>query len=72
MPDLIYDHEYKGIRYVYGLSYRPAAFANLPDGRIIGADRADARFRFGTVAYPRQLTEREVAGYELTPVELTE
>lgn len=65
---LTFDDTYTGPRWTYGLHYRPAGYGSVPPGRIIGADRAHPRYRHGTIAYPRELTEREVAAFELEPV----
>lgn len=68
--DLVFNDTYEGPRFTYGLQYRPAAAYNIPDGRIIWADKPHPKFpRFGTVQYPRQLSEQEVKGFELVPVE---
>ncbi len=67
--EMIYDDDYTGPRWCYGLTYRPAAFANIPDGRIIFGDRPHEDYRHGTVQYPRALSQREVEAFQLTPVE---
>jgi len=64
--DVVYDDTYSGPRFVYGLTYRPAGFAQVPDGRIILGDRKDSRFNHGTVQYPRKLSEAEVDTFQLT------
>lgn len=67
-PTLIFSDTYTGPRWRYGLNYRPLAYAAVPAGLIIYSDRADPAYKFGTVDYPRELTEAEVAGYQLTAV----
>lgn len=70
MAKTIWTDEYTGPRWTYGLTYRPLATAHVPEGWIIDLGRAVPAqgFAFGIVEYPRELTEREVANYELTPV----
>lgn len=68
MTDLFFDDEYKGKRYTYGLNNRPVGYAQVPAGWIIQSDRKDARFNFGTIDYPFELTEEQVYKFELTPV----
>jgi hypothetical protein len=69
---VIYDDEYTGPRWTYGLRYRPLGTGAVPAGWIVGSLREPtsrpARFPHGTVDYPRELTGAEVAGYELTRV----
>ncbi len=67
--DLVYDKDYTGPRWTYGLTYRPAAYGAVPDGRIVGADvLGSTMFAHGTIQYPFELTEAQVAGFQLTPV----
>lgn len=66
---MIFDDEYNGPRWRYGLTFRPVGFGNVPKGYIIGSDRPHKQFRHGTIDYPRELTTEEVAGFELTRVE---
>lgn len=66
MASPIYDDEYNGPRWRYGLNYRPANYGAVPNGYIVFSDRPDQRFNFGTLDYPTQLREEEVRGYELT------
>lgn len=65
---MLFDDKYTGTRYRYGLTYRPPAYANIPAGWIVFSNRTDPKFKFGTIDYPRQLTEHEIESYELTPV----
>ena len=62
----IYDDQYAGPRWTYGLRNRPAMYATVPDGRIIGSDKRHDRFAHGTIDYPRKLTAKECYDYELT------
>ncbi len=65
MADVLYDDEYKGPRYRYGLSHRPLAYASVPPGWIVFSQRVYVRYAFGTVDYPRLLTKEEVKSFEL-------
>ena len=65
-PALLWDDTYHGPRFTYGLTYRPASGANVPRGYIIYSARPHPRFAHGTIDYPRELTDREISGYELT------
>lgn len=60
-----YDDTYSGTRWVYGLTYRPLGFAQVPDGYIIGSWRNAEGFRYGSVAYPRELSDKEREAFQL-------
>ncbi|MGB9661361.1 MAG: hypothetical protein ACPL5F_05000 [Moorellaceae bacterium] len=62
---LIWDDEYQGPRYRYGLQYRPPSLGAVPSGYILGSERPHPKFHFGTLDYPRKLTEDEVLNYQL-------
>jgi hypothetical protein len=65
----IRDEEYTGPRYTYGLSYRPAGYSHMPDGWIVGSEKEHPAFpSFGTVDYPRPLTDEEVQSFQLDTV----
>jgi hypothetical protein len=66
---LLFDDEYTGERWTYGLSYRPLAQYNVPDGWIIYSARPNIRYAYGTVQYARRLTEQEIDRFDLTPIE---
>jgi hypothetical protein len=66
VTDMVYDEDYTGPRFTYGLTYRLAGYAQVPDDRIVFGDRKDTRFRYGTIQYPRRLSDREVESFELT------
>jgi hypothetical protein len=67
--ELIFDEDYTGPRWTYGLTHRPAGIGCQPHGRIVGADRKnDTRTLFGSIQYPRELTQVEIEGYELLPL----
>lgn len=69
MADLLYDDTYTGPRYRYGLKYRPVTVANLPKGWIVQSGKKHPDFRlFGTVDFPRQLTEDEVVAFDLEDI----
>ncbi len=63
---MLFDEDYTGQRWTYGLTYRPAGYAQVPDGYIIHSDKPNKAFRYGTLDYGRKLTDREVKGFELT------
>ena len=73
---ILYDDEYTGPRYRYGLTYRPLAYGAVPNGYIVFSLRpatADhtahpERYPHGLVDYPRELTAQETAAYQLTLV----
>mgnify|MGYP001561317159 CR=1 FL=1 len=68
----LYDDEYTGPRWRYGITYRPVDLSGVPPGFIVGSHRPDQRFpRFGTIAYPRELSAREIKQFELTPSNVT-
>lgn len=66
--EIFFDDTYKGDRYTYGLKYRPLAQAQVPDGWIVFSDREHKDFPFGTVDYPRELSEAEVSSFEMEAV----
>lgn len=68
MKPIIYDDEYTGKRYTYGLRLRPLVYSHVPAGWIVYSNRAHPDYLFGTVDYPRPLTENEIAAYELEEV----
>lgn len=63
-----FDEEYQGKRWRYGLQFRPAGFATVPKGYIIGSERTHQRFTHGTLDYPFQLRDEEVQSYQLVEV----
>jgi len=69
--DVIYDEDYTGPRWRYGLRNRPLSIATAPKGWIIRVKKwepgvKEDGFLFGTVDYPRPLTEDEMYSFELT------
>ena len=70
MAEILFDDSYKGPRFTYGLQYRPlTGIGNVPDGFIIFSDRPHPDFKnFGTVDYPRELTQAEINGFQLVRV----
>lgn len=65
MNKAIFDDEYTGTRYRYGLQNRPIGGANIPQGFIIWSDRKNPLYRHGTVDYPKELSEQTVKNFEL-------
>lgn len=66
---LLFDDQYEGPRYRYGLRYRPVAIGAVPKGWIIGSLRPHPDYRHGTVDYPERLADRVATSYELALVE---
>lgn len=64
----IFDDEYAGPRYRYGMTYRPPGLSGIPGGFIVGSEMPHPSFRFGTIDYPFRLDDRVVAQMELTEV----
>jgi len=72
-PATLFDDTYKGPRFRYGLNYRPLHSSHVPKDFIIWSDRKSEAFPvFGTVDYPRELTQHEIDTFELTPVPISE
>ncbi len=69
MDDILYDDEYDGERWTYGMTYRPLGFANVPDGWIVFSNKKHPDFYFGTIDYPFELPERAVKSFQLTHIE---
>lgn len=69
MKDVVFDDEYTGPRWTYGCQYRPVWVGSVPSGWIVGSLRESPDFRYGTVDYPRALTDKEIHSYELTEVQ---
>ncbi len=68
MTTTIFDDEYNGPRWTYGLVYRPLARFAVPDGWIISSNKDHPAYRHGTIDYPHQLPERDLKAYELVEV----
>lgn len=69
MTDILFDDEYKGPRWTYGLTYRPISIGTIPQGWIIDSQKDHPNFpSFGTIDYPKELTEKEVSSFELIEV----
>lgn len=69
MTDILFDDEYKGPRWTYGLTYRPIGIGAVPRGWIIGSQKDHPSYpNFGTIDYSRELTEKEVRSFELNEV----
>lgn len=65
MNEYLFDEDYKGPRYTYGLVYRPLQIGAQPKGYIIGSLRDHPDYRHGTIQYPSPLTEDAMESYEL-------
>lgn len=68
-PAPIFDDDYTGPRWRYGLKYRPASYANIPKGWIVGSPKASRTYRHGTVDYPRELSAQEIAQADIEYLE---
>lgn len=69
MSIFIYHEDYTGPRWTYGLTLRPAARFNIPDGFIIGSQQTHPSFKsFGTIDYTEQLTPEQVSHYDMVLV----
>lgn len=56
-------------RYTYGLRYRPAGYATVPNGRIPGSERPHPDYPvYGVIDYPRRLTKQEAEAFQLERV----
>lgn len=69
--DLLFDDDYAGPRWTYGLSNRPLGSAQVPAKWIIFSDRPHPKYGHGTVDYSRELTPHEVYAFELELVKVT-
>lgn len=63
---VVFNADYAGTRWRYGLVFRPVMLGTVPRGFVIGSEGpATARCRFGTIDYPFELAADEVRAYEL-------
>ncbi len=69
---LLMDDEYAAPRWRYGLTYRPLAYAQVPDGWIVWSWRPHRNFQFGTVDYPFELPASQAEQMSLTFVEYSQ
>ena len=65
MTRAIFNDEYTGPRFRYGLQYRPIAPGAVPKGFIIHSDRLSSEYRHGTLDYPTMLPQQTADNYEL-------
>lgn len=66
MKPIIDNATYDGDRWTYGFRNRPPGYAHNPDGFIFGSDGTHVDFpNYGTLDYPRELTDKEASGFEL-------
>lgn len=69
MSNFIFNEDYTGPRVTYGLTIRPVARFNIPDGWIIGSQKAHPDFRrYGTIDYPFELTQEQLHHYDMIKV----
>lgn len=66
MTEILFHNSYTGSRFTYGCRNRPPMYACIPNGHIVGSEQPHNLFSFGTIDYPRELTEQETKSYELT------
>jgi hypothetical protein len=67
--EIVDDKEYFGQRWTYGLQNRPPIDGGAPRGFIIHSDRKHGKYHHGTIDYPYPLTQKEIEGWELEPVQ---
>lgn len=72
MSNILFDDDYDGERFTYGLQNRPLSFASVPKGWIIDSNREHPDFLHGTVDYPGELTEDEVRSFQLVKLDKDE
>jgi hypothetical protein len=65
---ILFDDQYSGERYTYGLQYRPLGYGAVPPGWIIHSNREHPTFSYGTVDYPFKLTEHQIEAFQLREV----
>lgn len=69
----LFDDDYTGPRYTYGLTLRPLARFHIPDGWIIDSDKYHQDYpRYGVVDYPAELNADQLYRYDLVLVKQTE
>lgn len=66
MSNVVFNDSYVGPRWTYGLTYRPAGYASVPNGWVLGSVRPHEDFRHGIIDYPFELPDKDVNSYELT------
>ena len=66
----VFDADYTGPRWTYGMRNRPVGLGAAPKGYIIGSGGpAQGRARNGTIQYPRELTGDELYQFEMELME---
>lgn len=68
MYDLKFDDTYTGVRFTYGLRFRPLGKGHVPDGWIIWSDRDHKDFPHGTVDYPFELDKETALAFQMEPI----
>jgi len=73
VDDRVFDADYTGPRWTYGMRNRPVGIGAAPKGYIIGSGGpAVGRARNGTIQYPRELTSKELYDFEMELMEQPE
>lgn len=65
----IFDDDYVGPCWTYGLTYRPHTWDGVPKGWIVFSDRKHPEYPFGTIDYPFALTDEQIARADITLVD---
>lgn len=69
----LWDNEYTGPRWRYGITLRPVNAYTIPHGFILQSGRLHPDYRsFGTIDYPRELDVDECARHDLVFVDYLE
>lgn len=64
----VFDHEYYGPRFKYGLKNGSYNVATVPKGEILNSDKSNDKeygSLFGTIEYPYALTEEQITNFQL-------
>ena len=65
MSIFTFDDEYTGPRWTYGVTIRPVARFNIPEGWIVDSQKENKKYRFGTVDYPFELSQDDLTHYDM-------
>ena len=63
-----YDDIYTGVRWRYGLQYRPVSFGNVPKGWLVWSDREHPDYLHGTVDYPFEIPTATAEQMDMVPL----
>ena len=61
----IFDDEYTGPRWTYGVTLRPAIRFAIPEHYICDSQREHPNFKYGTVDYPEPLSRWQLDHYDM-------